>query len=410
MAYYERVHPQIQEVPFDLNAEQKTQLDELRAELKTDGKFDDVTDYTLFRFLRGYSFNPQSAAKAFREYVQWRIDEKVDGVLEGSAPKHDLIKKLIPYSYHAYDNDGRPIYIEKTGKILCDALANTSLITVTEFVQSHKYGLELLMRRAHEESLKRGKRIDTFATIIDLEGLSLSHRQAIPILSACTAFDAKYYPERIGRLVVINAPWIAPYLYQLVQNFVDPVTKSRLHIVNGDPKQYLPTVIPKENLPVEYGGTCNTCQGACVPILDASEIMKELKPSGDGYESQYITYDFVKELECPDNGGTFTWFFESEGGYDIDFSIEIQTPQTGKDKQIFYKPVTRIVTSKGSYTSPIKSKLIFKWDNSYSYFTNKQIKFLVTVAKLDIQVADRQQEASAAQLAAAADGKNEAKN
>lgn len=393
-----------------MNDEQKVQLADLRAELKKDGKFDDVTDYTLFRFLRGYSFNPQNAAKAFREYVQWRADEKVDNVLEKNAAKYDLIAKLIPYAYHGYDNDGRPIYLEKTGKILCDALADSTLITVPEFVESHKQGLELLMRRAHDESIRRGKRIDTFTTIIDLDGLSLAHRQAIPILVACTQFDAKYYPERIGKLIVINAPWIAPYLYQLVQNFVDPVTKSRLHIVNGDPKQYLPTIIPKENLPVEYGGTCSSCKGACVPIQDASEILKELKPVNHGYESQYITYDFVKELECAENGGTFTWFFESEGGYDVDFSIEIQTPQTGADKKIFYKPVSRVVTSKGSYTSPTKCKLIFKWDNSYSYFNNKTIKFLVNVATLDIQVEDRQQEASSAQLAAAADGKNEAKN
>src|ERR1700682_941238 len=126
---------------------------------------------------------------------------------------------------------------------------------------------------------------------------------------------------------------ITLYLQQ-VQPLVDPVTKTRIHPIHQDAKEFLPTVIDKQYLPKEYGGTC-TCldkpwskEYGCIPEYDNSDIVAQI--TGEISEDSYpdntkrmnVNYEYEEVIECDADGGVFTWWFVSEGGYDIDFSIE----------------------------------------------------------------------------------------
>jgi hypothetical protein len=181
-------------------------------------------------------------------------------------------------------------------------------------------------------------------------------------------------------------------MYQLVQFLVDPVTKSRIHIVKGDPKNFLPTVIPKENLPVEYGGTCQ-CAGGCIPVLDATELLARATNNAVddsmGMDTQYISYDYEKVLECDRADSTFSWYFESKDGYDIDFSVEIlpagADPADSNRKKVYAKIPTRCTTSKGEYKSTAPCKLLFRWDNNFSYFNSKTVRYMCQVSQLSAQ-------------------------
>jgi len=352
------------------------------------GAFKDVTDYTLFRFLRTGKFNVETATKAFQNYIQWRTDNNIDTVLQRPVPKIEQIKKLVPYAYHGYDNEGRPIYYERTGKMLCDVVASQSVVTLEEFKFSHVWGLENLSRLSHEKSLETGKRVETVATVIDMNGLGWQHKDAIPLLTACTEIDNAYYPERIGKIYLLNLPWIAPALYQLVVPLVDPVIKSRLHPVSGDPASFLPSVIPPEHLPVEYGGTCKCEKNGglgCVPQYDASDITSGAanRTLPDGYKTEKVDYEFEQTVECDADGGVFSWWFESDEGYDIDFSITL-VPENGTPVEV--KPASRCVTSSGSHECKQKAKMIFKWDNNFSYFYSKDLKYLLSISKSDLDL------------------------
>jgi hypothetical protein len=134
----------------------------------------------------------------------------------------------VPYAYHNSDKEGRPIYIEKTGLIATAALADEKLLNPDHFMHSHIYGVELMQRRMYEMSLARGERVNGITTILDFNGLGFQHRNCMQVLKKCLDFDKKYYPEYLGKLYVVNSPWVAPYLFQAVQVFLDEVTKSRV--------------------------------------------------------------------------------------------------------------------------------------------------------------------------------------
>lgn len=42
---------------------------------------------------------------------------------------------------------------------------------------------------------------------------------------------AKHYPERLQRILIVNAPKVFSVLWNAVQRFVDPVTKHKVSFV-----------------------------------------------------------------------------------------------------------------------------------------------------------------------------------
>ena len=65
------------------------------------------------------------------------------------------------------------------------------------------------MRRALAESKATGKHIELFTQILDLRGLSSASQRALKYTKAIFGTDAAYYPERLGDLYVVNAPWVS---------------------------------------------------------------------------------------------------------------------------------------------------------------------------------------------------------
>ena len=108
------------------------------------------------------------------------------------------------------------------------ALADEKICHPDHLLHSHIYGVEYMQKLLYENSLARGERVNGICTILDFEGLGFHHRQCLSVLRTLLDFDKKYYPEYLGKLYVINTPWVGPYLYQAVQVFLDEVTKSRV--------------------------------------------------------------------------------------------------------------------------------------------------------------------------------------
>jgi len=306
--------------------------------------------------------------------------------VDKTPEKTEIIKKLAPHAYLGYDKQGRPIYYEKTGKLLCEALSQ--LITIEEFVNSHVVGFEHMFNLCFESSQKHGRVIDCVTAVLDLEGLGIGHRIAIPFLSACSAHDAKYYPHKVAKVLVLNAPWAAHMLWPAVSVFVDAHTRSQVEVCPS--LDTLQEFIDIDQLPQEYGGRSE----ASVVVQDASELLASLAGGvNDGYdrlnigagasESRSIASD-LKDVSLGGSGVIFSWFFESEGEYDVDFSVTLKLVD-GKQKII--EPVTRCVKSKGEFkvdASPENGeiKLEMTWDNTFSWMTSKDVKYLLSVTTI----------------------------
>lgn len=154
------------------------------------------------------------------------------------------------------------MYIEQLGKVDIPALMK---ITTEERMLSN---LVVEYERVSDPRLpacsrKTGHLLETCCTIMDLKGVAISKASSIyGYVGKASTISQNYYPERLGKLYVINAPWGFAGVFSFVKRFLDPVTVAKIHILGTSYESELLKQIPKENLPKGFGGTCE-CEGGC---------------------------------------------------------------------------------------------------------------------------------------------------
>ncbi|CAG8772324.1 10061_t:CDS:1 [Racocetra persica] len=248
-----------------LTPQQTETLEKFRSELNQEGVFDARRhdDACLLRFLRARKFDLTKAKKMFLDCEKWRKEFGVDELVKSFDYKErDEVMKHYPRYYHKTDNDGRPIYIEEIGRM--DVKALYQITTLERQMQNLVVEYERLAdTRLPACSKKSGKLIETSCTILDLKGVSLrSFASVSSFVKQASNIGQNYYPERMGKFYIINAPMLFSSVWNFVKPLLDEVTAAKIVILGSKYKQTLLENIPAENLPTAFGGTCE-CQGGC---------------------------------------------------------------------------------------------------------------------------------------------------
>jgi hypothetical protein len=99
---------------------------------------------------------------------------------------------------------------------------------------------------------------------MDMKGVGLSKAsQVYSYVRQASSLSQNYYPERLGKLYIINAPWGFSGVWTVVRAWLDPVTVAKIHILGSNYQKELLDQVPIENLPIEFGGTCE-CEEGCM--------------------------------------------------------------------------------------------------------------------------------------------------
>lgn len=113
-------------------------------------------------------------------------------------------------------------------------------------------------------SRKSGHLLETCCTIMDLKGVGLGKAPSVyGYLKSASNMSQNYYPERLGKLYVINAPWGFATVWSVVKGWIDPVTVQKIHILGSGYQKELLSQVPAESLPKAFGGSCE-CEGGCM--------------------------------------------------------------------------------------------------------------------------------------------------
>ena len=154
------------------------------------------------------------------------------------------------------------MYIEQLGKI--DLAAMYKITTGDRMLQNLVCEYEKLADpRLPACSRKAGQLLETCCTIMDLKGVGITSIKSVyGYIKQASAISQNFYPERLGKLYLINAPWGFSSAFSVVKGFLDPVTVQKIHILGANYQSELLEQVPKENLPVTFGGTCD-CKGGC---------------------------------------------------------------------------------------------------------------------------------------------------
>ncbi|KAL2014047.1 hypothetical protein VTN00DRAFT_1572 [Thermoascus crustaceus] len=249
--------------PGHTTPEQDAAVAQLRSQLEQAGYKERLDTLTLLRFLRARKFNVEAAKTMFVESEKWRKEFGTDDLVRNfDYTEKPQVFEYYPQYYHKTDKDGRPVYIEKLGKI--DLNAMYKITTGERMLQNLVCEYEKLADpRLPACSRKAGKLLETCCTIMDLKGVGITNVPSVyGYVKQASAISQNYYPERLGKLYLINAPWGFNSVFNFVKSFLDPITVQKIHVLGSNYKKELLEQVPAENLPAEFGGTCN-CPGGC---------------------------------------------------------------------------------------------------------------------------------------------------
>lgn len=249
--------------PGHTTPEQNAAVDQLRSELEQLGYTERLDTLTLLRFLRARKFDIQLAKTMFVDCEKWRKEFGTDDLARDfNYVEKPKVFEYYPQYYHKTDKDGRPVYIEKLGKI--DLNAMYKITTAERMLQNLVCEYEKLSDpRLPACSRKSGSLMETCCTIMDLKGVGVTNIPSVyGYVKQASNISQNYYPERLGKLYLINAPWGFGTAFSVVKGFLDPVTVNKIHVLGSGYKKELLAQVPAENLPAEFGGTCS-CAGGC---------------------------------------------------------------------------------------------------------------------------------------------------
>lgn len=246
------------------------------------------------RFLRARQFNLEKALALIKESFDMRTEKKSKHYANLSPDEcldcdYATLLKYYPHEMWGEDIFNRPILYEKVGTVNVPAMLQLS--NMDKLLAYHWYHMEKVMNDRFDAINQRLKQTDSAAqcpistcVILDLSGLTLAQCSGavLDYMKIMIAIDNVCFPELLGKMIIINAPWIATTTFNLIKGWLDKRTQLKIEMVSEkDSLEKIKKYITEENMSTEFKGKYHVPHPQSKNITDyvsipAKSVIKEL--------------------------------------------------------------------------------------------------------------------------------------
>ncbi|XP_014287076.1 retinol-binding protein pinta [Halyomorpha halys] len=222
-----------------------TCVNEIREWLQNNQHLNACEDtFNILRFLRSTKYNIESTKKKINDFYTFK--SKVPEWFRTRDPMLPEIQSLLKIGVFLpllkRDNNGQLVIIIRT------AAHDPSIHKQNDVFKVGMMALDLALKA--EDTSVYG-----IVAIFDMKGVTLGHAKVLTVQIIKKAVTSwQIYPVRLRALEFINSPSYIDVVLNIFRFFMTQKIKNRIHI-HGTNYESLHSIVPKEILPEEYGGT-----------------------------------------------------------------------------------------------------------------------------------------------------------
>jgi hypothetical protein len=169
----------------------------------------------LLRYLRARDWDIKKANKMLRDTLEWREQYQPELINAEDLKQEASTGKMYR---RGFDKLGRPVVFMSPGK------ENS-----TDYIRNVKLLIYTLERAV--DACPDGTEQMTW--MIDFNGYSRKSNLPYSVCMEVLGILSNHYPERLGACFMIDTPWLFSLSWKALSPFVNPVTKSKVHFMNG---------------------------------------------------------------------------------------------------------------------------------------------------------------------------------
>lgn len=245
-------------------------------------------DGMCLRFLRARNFNVGAAFSMFEASLRWREEFSVDLITEDDVDDSGCFSSGSMF-FHGYCKAGRPI---ATILVRLYNKKEVDLDSMKKFtVLQLEWGKRLVVA-----SRAKYPNCDTCVILFDMTHFRLVNMnfEFVKFLVVCLE---RYYPETLGHVFVLDAPWVFSGCWKVIKPWLDPNVVKKIVFCN---KKELKEYIDDENLLEMHGGTSKFEYKYSTPASDGAskyvDVPYALKANEDFDDMRNKVYEL--QIEC----------------------------------------------------------------------------------------------------------------
>ena len=279
----------------------KSKLKAANISLKVPREYDNLY---ILRFLRAKDFDINGTFSLLQQHILWQRKMDYDNLIQETCRnilqcRAELFFDIFPWYFSGTDKQDRPILWGNCGKFELWRL--TQLTSLESIVRLFIWGCAQIERRLSEQCQLTGYNIENVVVILNVAdwNLGLATKDAFSFVHDLVEIGSLHYPERLGIMLVVNAPPSFTLAWKAVMGFLSPSTQEKVKIIpcESNSFHYLTKHVDVSQIPKEYGGTSHDLN-----VEMAIESLTSLQ-SMHGYE-EHFRHELCEHSLNPDTNNS----------------------------------------------------------------------------------------------------------